>query len=371
MHALQLALLCQEGMDPLLRQRVLEQWMGGQDPLPHLPPRCRRMIPALARLLNGEGLWRWEELLEQLDKGLLGLLRPGDPHYPALLAGMNRPPDPLFYRGRPERAAEECVAVVGTRQPDAEGRHLARTFAQALRDMGCVVVSGGAAGIDGEAHQAAGVSRTVAVVGCGFDHSFPTWHRELFHLIGQEGLILSEWPPWVRPEYFRFPRRNRVIAGLCRAVVVIQAPARSGAINTAHHACDEGRDVLVCPGPAGHALYQGSHRLVREGARLMATVEDLREDLGLLPLARGVILGEPRVAAPSDEAPDEDELPAQVVDPALWRLVEQPLSLDELAQQLGAEGLAARVLEGELAGWLHALPGERWMRRSPIGPPLA
>lgn len=371
MHALQLALLCQEGLDPTQRDFLLEGHARKEQVLQALPPRLQRKLPALEALLRGEGLGPWEKLLQQVDKGLLGLLRPGDAAYPAALAGMVRPPDPLFYRGRTALAREECVAIVGTRQPDAQGLSQARTFALALREMGCVVVSGGAAGIDGAAHLAAGAACTVAVVGCGFNYSFPSWHRDLFRCIGEEGLLISEWPPWVRPEHYRFPRRNRIIAGLCRAVVVVQAPARSGAINTAHHACEEGREVLVVPGPAGSALYQGSHRLVREGARLMASVEDLREDLGRLPLGRESWLSRDADVSARDEAAEPGGEGFAVSDEDLWRQVELPRSLDELAQVLGTQRLEARVLSGELEGWLLALPGERWVRRSGTGPPLA
>jgi|GEM_PF-351871 len=371
MHPVQLALLCQEGLDGPLREAMLALWARGEDPLALLPPRAERFRPALQALLRGDApsCRRWESLTRQLEEGALRLLRPGDPEYPPALAGMSRPPDPLFIKGNAALAREEAVAIVGTRKPDEVGLDLARRFALALRDMICTVVSGGAAGIDAAAHRAAGTGRTVAVVGAGFDHPFPAHHRGLFQEIAQEGLLISEWPPWVRPEHFRFPRRNRVIAGLCRAVLVIQAPGRSGALNTAHHACEEGREVLVCPGPAGHPLYEGSHRLLREGARLVGTVEDLREDLGLLPLLwdEGGAPSPIPASAPIAAAC----APAQVRDPELWHLLAEARSLDQLAEQLPLQGLPARLLTGELEGWLQALPGERWRRSSALGPSLA
>lgn len=310
----------------------------------------------LARELDPRGgnLRRWERLAEELAQGELALVRPGMPAYPPLLAAMVAPPDPLFLKGRVELAHQEAVAIVGTRRPDERGLRWAAWTAELLAGQGLAVVSGGAAGVDGQAHRRAGVSRTVAVLGAGFQRAYPSQHQRLFEEIGREGLLVSEWPPWTGPETWRFPRRNRVIAGLCRAVLVVQAPARSGALSTAHHAVEEGREVWVCPGPWDDPLYAGCHRLIRQGARLLASPEDLWEELAGLAL----------LFEPSRVGSRVAELPLQAEDRELWTLLEQPLSRDELARRLQLESgaLAARLLEAQLAGQLRPLAGDRWAR---------
>jgi DNA processing protein len=354
--AVELALLCHEALAVEARRALLAARAAGAGE----EELCRLAGGALAEdgrlredlLPGGRRRRRWEELARELVEGPLALLRPGWPDYPPRLAALARPPDPLFALGRPELAAADCVALVGTRRPDEEGRRWTARAARALAGSGLVVVSGGAAGIDAQAHRAAGLERTVAVLGAGFARPYPGEHRGLFAEIARQGLLLSEWPPWTRPDTWRFPRRNRVIAGLCRAVVVVQAPARSGALNTAHHAAEEGREVLVCPGRGGDPLYRGSHRLLREGARLVDGVEDLLEDLGGLPFWGGPA---PMAPPPVRQGREDDPL---------WGALERPRTRDELAALLGLEAgaLAGRLLEEELAGRLRSLPGDRWER---------
>ncbi|MFA7329912.1 MAG: DNA-processing protein DprA [Candidatus Delongbacteria bacterium] len=349
MRAEELARLCSEEFTRGRRPRP------GQGALPLAGPGAADW---LERELDPRGPRRanWEALAEELGRGSLALVRPGDAAYPPLLGAMAAPPDPLFCKGRLELAQREAVAIVGTRRPDERGLRWTARAAEALARLGLVVVSGGAAGIDGQAHRRAGSAQTVAVLGAGFDRPYPAEHRELFRELGEQGLLLSEWPPWTGPETWRFPRRNRVIAGLCRAVLVAQAPARSGALSTAHHAVEEGREVLVCPGPWDEPLYAGCHKLIRQGARLTATLDDLLEELSALPLILAPLpprLPEPSIAPSAGEGDRE-----------LWELLERPLCRDELGARLGlASGpLATRLLEAELAGWLRALPGDRWAR---------
>lgn len=361
----ELAVLCCEAADPEQRRHLLRLLRAGVDPRAGLPADGGRLRRCLDEALAPCGAMaeRWSRLAEDIAGGRLHLLRPGAPDYPPALAVLARPPDPLFALGRLELARREALAIVGTRRPDGEALAWTRRIAGALAARGLVVVSGGAAGIDAAAHAAAGAARTIAVLGSGFRRPYPAWHRDLFADIAGEGLLLSEWPPWTRPDTWRFPRRNRVIAGLGRAVVVVQAPARSGALSTARHAVEEGREVLVCPGPAGHPLFAGCHRLIREGARLAATLEDIWEDLDGLPFAMPLPCGgagaEDPPAAPGAAGP-----PPAAVDPDLWRLLAQPRGVDELATALGVPPaeLAARLVEGELAGCLRALPGDRWER---------
>ncbi|MDP2360490.1 MAG: DNA-processing protein DprA [bacterium] len=378
MDPARLAILCHDKLGVGLRDAMLDRLRSGRAPLDLLPQDSGGQGAALRRALDpgSEESERWRRLSRDLAAGRLSLLRPGMAHYPPCLAALTRPPDPLFCQGRLSLLRGEGVAVVGTRQPDARAVDWTRRIATRLARLGFVVVSGGAAGIDAAAHGAAGCARTVAVLGSGFDRPYPGCHVDLFARIAAEGLLVSEWPPWTRPETWRFPRRNRVIAGLSRAVIVAQAPLRSGALSTAHHAVEEGREVLVCPGPADHPLFAGSHRLIREGARLCATDEHLREDLGGLPLCLPLpapaptpsVDGMPDLEQGADDGGGRDDAAAQA-DPLLWQALETPCDMDRLAGRLGLDPseLAARLLEGELAGRLRALPGDRWARHTWTG----
>jgi len=330
--------------------------VSGQIPLPDvaLPDwMARELDPA------GPARRRWEQLAEELERGPLRMVRPGQPEYPWAMRGMEVPPDPLFVLGDLELLRQEAVAVVGTRRPDRRGLDWAGRMASALSRGGVVVVSGGAMGVDAEAHRRAGFHRTVAVLGSGFAQPYPREHQDLFERIAREGLLISEWPPWTRPETWRFPRRNRVIAGLSRAVLVAQAPTRSGALSTARHAVEEGREVWVCPGPWDDPLFAGNHRLIRQGARLCATVEDLLEDVGSLALDLAPALD--MVPAAAGPAPPPRVVPT---DQALWDALGQPRLRDELTVRLDASPgeLAGRLVAAELEGWARCLPGDRWTR---------
>lgn len=364
----ELALLCQDKLPAALRQTLLAALAQGArlGDLPE-PVGGGEALQALREeLAPGRRRARWEGLARDLAEERLWLWRPGGPDYPPQLQAMTRPPDPLFCRGRRELARCEGVAVVGTRLPDEAGLRWTARAARALAGHGFAVISGGAAGIDAQAHRAAGPPRTVAVLGAGFDWPYPREHGGLFDRIAREGLLVSEWPPWTRPDTWRFPRRNRVIAGLSRAVVVVQAPARSGALSTAHHAAEEGREVLVCPGDPENPLYEGSHRLIREGARLVGGPEDLLEDLAGLPLLFPAALRLPVIADPPPRPSAATGRPDGMTTPVagLWQALERPRSRDELCALLGLDPgeLAGLLLEGELGGALRSLPGDRWER---------
>jgi DNA processing protein len=351
MQVEELARLCAEPPGRFRRS------ISGQIPLPDvaLPDWMARELDP-----RGPGRRRWEELAEELARGPLRMLRPGEPDYPWAMRGMEVPPDPLFVLGGLELLRQEAVAIVGTRRPDRRGLDWAGRMASALSRGGVVVVSGGAMGVDAEAHRRAGFHRTVAVLGSGFAQPYPREHVELFERIAREGLLISEWPPWTRPETWRFPRRNRVIAGLSRAVLVAQAPTRSGALSTARHAVEEGREVWVCPGPWDDPLYAGNHHLIRQGARLCASVDDLREDVGSLAMDLSPPVDPPPVPAAA-------KLPsaAPPADQGLWEALGQPRLRDELALRLGTTPgeLAGRLVAAEMEGWARSLPGDRWARQ--------
>jgi DNA processing protein len=264
-------------------------------------------------------------------------LRRRDPAYPALLGAIHDPPPAIFLRGDGGEAllSRPAVAVVGARSCSAYGRSVARTLGRELAAAGLVVVSGMARGIDGEAHrgalEAGGV--TVAVLGCGVDRDYPAAHAELARRIRERGLVVSEYEPGVEPAPWRFPARNRIIAGMSEAVVVVEARERSGALITADFALEEGRDVCAVPGEITSALSAGTNALLRLGAMPVTSAGDILELFGLAP-------AEPDAAALGPAAQT-----------LLERLRDGALTGDELMRASGIDPgqASAALMELELA----------------------
>jgi DNA processing protein len=205
------------------------------------------------------------------------------PGYPPLLAELHDPPSTLFVRGDAAVLPEPGVAVVGARSCSAYGAQVARALARELAAAGLLVVSGLARGVDGEAHRGAleGGGRTVAVLGCGIDRDYPRSHAELARRIVTSGAVVSEYPPGVEPAPWRFPARNRIIAGLSLATVVVEARERSGALITADFALELGRDVFAVPGEITSGLSAGTNDLLRQGAAPLTAVRDVLDAVGL------------------------------------------------------------------------------------------
>ena len=262
----------------------------------------------------------------------------GRPGYPPLLAELHDPPARLFLRGGPaELLARPAVAIVGARSCSSYGGHVARELARELAAAGVVVVSGLARGIDGEAHRGAlaGGGITVAVLGCGIDRDYPRSHAELARRIAEEGLVVSEYPPGVEPAPWRFPARNRIIAGLARATVVVEARERSGALITADFALELGRDVFAVPGEITSALSAGTNDLLRQGAAPLLSADDV---LGAIGLER------------APPGPHAALSPAAEAVSAILR--DGARAADELVRAvgLGSAEVAAALVELELAG---------------------
>jgi DNA processing protein len=265
-------------------------------------------------------------------------LRRRDAAFPTLLRAIHDPPARLNLRGSgdPGLLQEPAVAIVGARSCSAYGRSVTRSLARDLAAAGLVVVSGMARGIDGEAHRGAldASGRTVAVLGCGIDRDYPSAHAELARRICESGLVMSEYEPGVEPAPWRFPARNRIIAGLCQATVVVEARERSGALITADFALEEGRDVLAVPGEITSALSAGTNALLKLGAAPVTCAADVLELYDLAPVAP---------SAPSLGA---------AADSLLARLRDSALTADELVRASGidaGEGAAA-LTALELAG---------------------
>lgn len=265
--------------------------------------------------------------------------------FPPLLRAIHDPPPGLFVRGEAELGllAKPAVAVVGARACSAYGRQVARSLGRDLAGAGLVVVSGMARGIDAEAHHGAleAAGSTVAVLGCGIDRDYPAAHRELARQIAASGLIVSEYAPGVEPAPWRFPARNRIVAGLCAATVVVEARERSGALITADFALEEGREVFAVPGEIVSALSAGSNALLRLGATPLTCAQDVLESYGIEPADRVEVQ-----VGPAAEA-------------VLARVREGAVGADELARSTGlpAGELAAALTELELAGAVHMEEG--------------
>lgn len=220
------------------------------------------------------------------------LIRRGDDDYPKLLDEVADAPPILFARGALEPVDQVAIAVVGTRHPTSYGLKQAHRFAGALAQSGVTVVSGLARGIDASAHRGAldGGGRTIAVLGSGMAQLYPPEHRELADSIAQHGAVLSEYAPQSKPRSGMFPQRNRLISGLALATFVVEAPERSGALITTRLAMEQNRDVFALPGPITSRASRGCNQLIRDGAKLVQSVEDIIEELG--PLHAPVMIDE-------------------------------------------------------------------------------
>jgi DNA processing protein len=288
---------------------------------------------------------RWARFRERFDEpafrarlaaaGIRWLGR-SDPSFPSSLLSIFDPPVGLFVRGSGEVEALErpAVAIVGARACSAYGSHVARAFGRELAAAGLVVVSGLARGVDGEAHRGAleAGATTVAVLGCGVDRNYPAAHAELARRICADGLVVSEYAPGVEPSPWRFPARNRIVAGLAQATVVVEAREKSGALITADLALEEGREVFAVPGEITSALSAGANALLRLGATAATSVADVLESFGL--------------TAEDRPAPELSEL----AEATLARLAGGPASADELARALGLDAgtVAAALAELDL-----------------------
>ncbi len=275
----------------------------------------------------------------------------GEPNYPPLLQGLATAPPVLFYRGNLEVLTRPLVGVVGTRRPTDYGRTQARRFGRALAEAGVGVVSGGARGIDRAVHEAVLEvdGGTVAVLGTGVDVVYPREHRRLFEsIVTRDGLLLSEFLPGTGPQKEHFPRRNRLISALSLGVLIVEAPEGSGALNTATWAAEQGKEVFVLPGPVHYPSFRGNHHLLREGARLVTSPEELLADLHL---------------APGKARPIPALEPGEMKILSAWP-VGEVWQLEDLCEHLGISPaeLLPVLLNLELKGRVRQLPGKRFVR---------
>ena len=270
----------------------------------------------------------------------------GDPAYPALLLQTADPPLMLYTQGDASRLAQPSVAVVGSRHATPQGEANARAFSESLSRQGWVVVSGLALGIDGAAHEGAleGAAGTGAVVGTGLDRLYPPKHKALARRIAQQGCIVSEYPPGTPALPVHFPQRNRIIAGLSRGTLVVEAAVQSGSLITARMASEAGREVFAIPGSIHSPQAKGCHALLKQGAKLVESAEDILEEL--------------QASGPRPAAVEPSQLTLEP-DPLLQAMGHDPVDLDTLLDRTGLTvgALSAQLLTLELEGRVARLPG--------------
>jgi DNA processing protein len=291
----------------------------------------------------------------EADPGRRDVVTLGDERYPPLLLETADPPLLLYAQGRTELLRAPSIAVVGSRNPTPQGSENARAFAAHLGHAGWTVVSGLALGIDGEAHQGAleTAAGTIAVVATGLDRVYPRRHRDLAHRIAEHGLIASEFALGTPPLQENFPIRNRIIAGLARGTLVVEAALQSGSLITARLALEAGRDVFAIPGSIHSPQSRGVHALIKQGAKLVDRADDILEELRM-----------PQAALRVEAATTSPGAMVEPDDPLLAAIGYEPVSLDALVDRTGwaAAELNIRLLDLELEGRVARLPGQRFQR---------
>ena len=322
--------------------------------LAQIPDLDRRAIEGLLNFSD------WDEVKEEMQRisqSGVGVVPFIARNYPARLRMIPDPPPFLYMKGEMREADERAVAVVGSRSASDYGIRVTQELCRGLVSSGFTVVSGMARGIDAAAHEAAigAGGRTLAVLGSGVDVVYPPEHTDLYGKITGAGAVLSELPLGTPPFSFHFPSRNRLISGLSLGVVVVEATEKSGSLITAGLALEQGREVFAVPGEAGASRSRGTHRLIRQGAKLVEGVEDIVEEIAPQLLSRSPKTGE----ALSPALPPNMSLEVRSVFELVLR---GPLHIDDVIQGSGLSPakVSEILLDLEIGGFLKQLPGKRF-----------
>ncbi len=355
-----LRLIRSENIGPLTFQRLLARFGSAAAALEALPELARRGgRPQGLRICSPAAAKR--ELDATTARGAR-LVASCEPDYPPLLAHIDGVPPLLAIIGVADILARPTIAIVGTRNTSLNGRRLAEMLARDLGVAGMIVVSGLARGIDAAAHRASLATGTVAVVAGGVDVVYPPEHRELQAEIAQRGVVVSEMPVGTQPQARHFPRRNRIIAGIARGVIVVEAACRSGSLITARCALEQGRDVFAVPGSPLDPRARGANDLLRQGAILTESAEDVLRELpaacdnapGLCASPSGSTPPAPLPDLPDGDLATARQAIAEAMSPA-------PATVDEIIRncQLSPAVVTSVLLEWELAGRLERHPGNQ------------
>ena len=340
---------------PVRIQKLVDAFGSLRDAWRATPAALRRVLDerSVESLVQARQTLSPELELQRLEREGVMAITLQDPDYPPLLAQIPAPPPVIYVRGTLASEDATAVAIVGTRRATATGREVASRIARELAEAGVTIVSGLARGIDGVAHAAAleAGGRTIAVLGSGVNVVYPPEHRNLASRIVESGALISDYPLDTKPDAVNFPPRNRIIAGLSLAVVIVEAPARSGALITCDFAADQGREVFVVPGSVLSHASQGSNRLLREGARAVTSAADILEDLNLDRRREQVAVQQ---ALPMTE--EERRLLALVTS--------EPRHIDDLAAAANLEIAAASALLTmmELKGVIRNMGAQHYIR---------
>lgn len=346
-----LQLIRTENIGPITFAQLLKRFGSARaaiEALPQMAAKAGRKLP-----LRAASRADAEREVERAGKAGARLIASCEPDYPHPLAAIADAPPLIYVRGHASLFAKPAVAVIGARNASGVGRKIARNLAESLGANGVVVVSGLARGIDGAAHEAALKTGTIAVVAGGVDVIYPPEHAELTAMIAERGAVISEQPPGAEPTARDFPRRNRIISGLSRGVVVVEAAAKSGTLITARFALEQGREVFAVPGSPLDPRCQGANKLIRDGATLVQSGEDILEALAAQVRAieepgRGFLEWAP--ADPEAAGPKEV---SRIRDLVKETLSFTPLHRDEILREVEApaslviDALVDLVLAGE------------------------
>lgn len=373
-----LCLVCASGFSPSSARSLLAQIGLPQVILQASEATLAAHVgPAQARLLKTAAQGEDEQANERINAALAWLVQVdenstrslvtlADADYPKLLLEIADPPVLLYARGRRALLSSDCVAMVGSRNTTPQGEQNAEAFAKALVQVGVTVVSGLAFGIDAASHRGALMANhtrasTIAVVGTGIDRLYPARNKELAQAISERGLILSEYAMGTPPLQANFPRRNRLISGLSRGVLVVEAAVQSGSLITARLAAEQGREVLAIPGSIHSPMSRGCHALIKQGAKLVESAQDVIEELHLT----SHILS-PRLSENEQNTPATIDIDNGVYEEnsLLKTLGFDAMELDEISRRTGLDAatLSAQLLELELLGQVARLPGGRFQR---------
>jgi DNA processing protein len=364
------ALLARFGSPAAVRRATAAELLA----VPHIGDKLAAQLAAAFRTVD---VTDELELLARHDARAVPL---GFPEYPAPLADVPAPPPLLYFRGTYTAADAEAVGIVGTRNPTAYGKRVAEALARELARAGFTVVSGLARGIDGVAHRAAldAGGRSVACLAGGLSGIYPPEHKDLANDVARNGCLVSETPMGMSPQPGMFPARNRVISGLSRGIIVVEADIKSGALITATHAAEQGREVFAVPGPTDSRMSAGCLDLIRKGARLVRSAADVIEDLKGIATPEYGPAKHKRAATLFDDAPgvdsDEPPIPAPEQAPApqlegtqarVYDALASKRHADELVRELElAPGDVSRTLmQLELKKLIRRLPGNYYERR--------